>query len=190
MPRSRSPISSPPTKLSADLNPALRRATAEDAAALSLVACATLLDTFAGILSGADLVAHCAANNTPAKFAGWADDAESVVTVAEAANGGAPVGYSVLTMPDLPIEIAEGDIELRRIYTLSRVHGSGLGAALMARALDDARALGKSRVLLGVYGGNARARAFYERQGFTLAGTRQFRVGDTLHDDVVYARAV
>ena len=74
MRRLRSPISSSPKKLSADLKPVLRRAVAEDAAALALVAGATLLDTFAGILSGRDLVAHCAANNTPAKFAAWTSD--------------------------------------------------------------------------------------------------------------------
>jgi len=176
--------------LSADLKPILRRAVAEDAAALALVAGATLLDTFAGILSGRDLLAHCAANNTPAKFAAWASDPASVVMLAEAANGAAPVGYSVLTAPDLPVETASGDIELRRIYTLSRLHGCGLGQALMARALDDARAMGKTRVLLGVYGGNERARAFYERQGFTVAGTRRFLVGETLHDDVIYARGI
>jgi ribosomal protein S18 acetylase RimI-like enzyme len=176
--------------LSADLKPVLRRAVAEDAAALSLVAGATLLDAVAGIQKGRDLVAHCAANNTPAKFAAWLDDPASVVTLAEAANGAAPIGYTVLTTPDLPVEIAGDDIELRRIYTLSRLHGSGLGAELMERALDDARAMGKRRVLLGVYGGNARARAFYERQGFTVVGTRRFLVGETLHDDAIYGRSL
>jgi ribosomal protein S18 acetylase RimI-like enzyme len=176
--------------LSADSRPIVRRAAAEDAAALALVASATLLDAFAGILSGADLVAHCARHNTPEKFAVWASDPASVVTLAEAANGGAPLGYTVLTTPDLPVEVGADDIELKRIYMLSRLHGSGLGAELMERALADARAMGKRRVLLGVYGGNARARAFYERQGFREAGTRRFLVGETWHDDLVYARAI
>jgi ribosomal protein S18 acetylase RimI-like enzyme len=176
--------------LSADLKPVVRHAAVGDAAALSLVAGATLLDTFAGILSGRDLVAHCARHNTPDKFAAWIEDPASVVTLAETANGGAPLGYSVLTAPDLPIEVAPGDIELRRIYMLSRLHGSGLGAELMERALADARAMGKARVLLGVYGGNARARAFYERQGFAIAGDRRFLVGETWHDDAIYARAI
>jgi Acetyltransferase (GNAT) family. len=174
--------------LSADLTPVLRRAVADDAAALSLVAGATLLDAFAGILSGRDLVAHCARHNTPEKFAEWIADPASVVMLAETVNGGAPLGYSVLTPPDLPIEVLAEDIELRRIYMLSRLHGSGLGAELMKRALNDARAMGKRRVLLGVYGGNARARAFYERQGFAVAGERRFLVGETWHDDAIYAR--
>jgi GNAT superfamily N-acetyltransferase len=176
--------------LSAELSWHVRRAVAEDAAALALIASATFLDTFAGILGGADIVAHCAANSTPAKFTGWLSDRVSVVTLAETERGRAPIGYSVLTVPDLPVDTRRGDIELKRIYTLSRAHGSGLGAALMGRALDDARELGRTRVLLGVYGGNARARAFYERQGFTLAGARRFLVGATWHDDVIYARGL
>jgi len=176
--------------LSADNAAVVRRAVAEDAAALALVASATFLDAFAGILNGRDIVAHCAQNNTPARFADWLGDPASVVTLAETGHGAAPLGYSVLTTPDLPIETAPGDVELKRIYLLSRLHGSGLGAELMARALADARALGKSRMLLGVYGGNARARAFYERQGFAVVGARRFLVGETWHDDAVYARAL
>ena len=88
----------------------MRRAAAEDAAALALVASATLLDAFAGILSAADLVLHCARHNTPEKFAAWIDDRERVVTLAETANGAAPLGYTVLTAPDLPVEIGPGDI--------------------------------------------------------------------------------
>ncbi|HVI98645.1 MAG TPA: GNAT family N-acetyltransferase [Sphingomonas sp.] len=162
----------------------------DDAAALALVASATFLDTFAGVFDGADIVAHCAANSTPAKFADWIDDPESAVALVEAIPGAAPLGYMLLTTPDLPIETGPDDIELKRIYTLSRWHGAGMGAALMNQARDDAGKMGKRRILLGVYGENAQARAFYERQGFVLAGERRFLVGNTWHDDVIYARPV
>ena len=166
----------------------LRRASPDDAAALSLVAGASFLETFAGILSGADILAHLARKSSPAMFAHWAADAASAVTIADHVAGAAPLGYTVLTTPDLPVAPGPADIELLRIYALCQTHGAGLGRALMDRAIEDARKLGASRLLLGVYGRNARARAFYERNGFTLAGTRQFLVGTTLHDDVVYAR--
>lgn len=113
-----------------------------------------------------------------------------MVTLAEHPIGAAPVGYSVLTAPDLPIDTDAADIELRRIYTLPLAQGTGLGGALMAQAIDDARAMGKGRLLLGVLGRNERARAFYERQGFALAGHRQYRVGSMLCDDVIYARTL
>ena len=174
--------------LSAGADWRLKRATAADAAALSLVASACFLETFAGILQGVDIVAHCATANDAGVYRGWADDSGSRIVVAEIAHGGAPIGYSVLTSPDFQaVETHPDDIELRRIYTLSRAHGTGLGPALMAQALLDARAMGRKRVLLGVYAGNDRARAFYEKQGFEAVGTRQYQVGATLCDDVIYA---
>jgi ribosomal protein S18 acetylase RimI-like enzyme len=174
--------------LSADTGWRLKRATAADAAALSLVASACFLETFAGLLEGPDIVAHCAKANHHDTFRDWAEATDGRVVVAEIASGGAPIGYSVLTSPDFPaVDTHPDDIELRRIYTLSRAHGTGLGPALMAQALLDARALGCKRVLLGVYAGNDRARAFYEKQGFEAVGTRQYKVGATLCDDVIYA---
>jgi ribosomal protein S18 acetylase RimI-like enzyme len=188
MRRSRSRSSSPPTNLSADSGWRLKRATAADAAALSLVASACFLETFAGILQGADIVAHCAKANHQDAFRDWAEAVDTRVIVAEIASGSAPIGYSVLTAPDFPaVDTHPDDIELRRIYTLSRAHGTGLGPALMAQALLDAGAMERKRVLLGVYAGNDRARAFYEKQGFEAVGERQYRVGATLCDDVIYA---
>ncbi len=168
----------------------LRRASVEDAPAAALVAGASFLATFAGILDGVDIVAHVTKNSAPETFAAWVRDPGSVVTLADHPIGSAPVGYSVLTAPDVPIVTDPDDIELRRIYTLPLAQGTGLGSRLMAQAVADAVAMGKRRLLLGVLGRNARARAFYERHGFELVGTRQYRVGSTLCDDVIYARAL
>ncbi|PTW44344.1 acetyltransferase (GNAT) family protein [Sphingomonas faeni] len=168
----------------------LRRAESGDAPALSLVASATFLDTYATVLTGADIVAHCTMKNSIATFETWLSDPATIVTLAEYEPGHAPIGYTVLTAPDFPIEPGPADIELRRIYLLKQVQGTGLGAALMTRALEDAAAAGRTRVLLGVWDQNTRARAFYERQGYKVIGTRQFMVGTTLHDDPVYSRAV
>jgi ribosomal protein S18 acetylase RimI-like enzyme len=168
----------------------LRRAEPGDAPALSLVASATFLDTYATLLTGADIVAHCTVKNSIAAFETWLGDPATIVTLAEYEPGRAPIGYTVLTAPDFPIEPGPADIELRRIYLMKQAQGSGLGAALMARALEDAAAAGRTRMLLGVWDQNTRARAFYERQGFEVIGARQFMVGTTLHDDPVYARTV
>lgn len=165
----------------------LRRASPEDAPAVALVAGATFLATFAGILDGTDIVAHVLKNSSAAKFAAWSDDPDSLVTLAEHPDGGAPVGYTLITRPDFPIPTDARDTELRRIYTLPLAQGTGLGRALMERAISDARGQGKHRLLLGVLGTNVRARAFYERQGFTIAGRRQYRVGKALCDDFIYA---
>lgn len=166
----------------------LRPAVAADADALALVAAATFLQTYAGVLAGEDLVAHCRERLSRAAFAdllagpGW-------VMLAEHGEGGAPVGYAVTVPSDLPVA-RPGDVELLRLYALAAFHGTGLGAALMDDAARAARAAGRSRLLLGVYHGNARARRFYERQGFTIVGERPFRVGATTYLDPVYALAL
>ena len=168
----------------------LRRARPGDAPALALVASATFLDTYATVLSGADIVAHCTTKNSIAVFEDWLADPATVVTLAEYEPGHAPIGYTVLTAPDFPIETGPADIELRRIYLMKQAQGTGLGAALMTRALEDAAAAARTRVLLGVWDQNTRARAFYERHGFAVIGARQFTVGTTPHDDPIYARAI
>jgi ribosomal protein S18 acetylase RimI-like enzyme len=168
----------------------LRRAGPGDAPALSLVASATFLDTYATVLTGVDIVAHCTAKNSIAAFETWLADPATIVTLAEYGPGHAPIGYTVLTAPDFPIEPGPADVELRRIYLMKQAQGTGLGATLMGRALEDAAAHDRTRVLLGVWDQNTRARSFYERQGFEVIGARQFMVGTTLHDDPVYARTV
>jgi diamine N-acetyltransferase len=168
----------------------VRQAGEADAALLLLVANACFLDTYAPSLNGEDLLAHCTRNNSAEVFAQWLADPATVVTIAETEPNHAPVGYAVLTTPDFPIDLQPGDVELRRIYTLRQTYGSGVGAALIAQSYADAARIGGMRLLLGVWDQNARARAFYERQGFAVIGSREFQVGSEVHVDPIYARAV
>jgi diamine N-acetyltransferase len=169
----------------------IRRARADDAGALALVAGATLLETFHGLIPAADLVAHATGKSSAEAFAGWIADPDSWVFYAGAPGTDAPLGYAVLTTPDFPPEaLAPGDWELRRIYTLAAAHGTGLGPALMAHALREARGRGHARLLLGVHPDNQRARRFYERTGFRVVGERTFAVGSQRFTDPIYALAV
>lgn len=162
----------------------IREAGEDDAAALALIGAATFLETFAGILDGAAIVAHCAAQHEESAYrALLASGAQA--WLAEAQPGGAPIGFALVARPDLDAA-EEGDIELKRIYSLSRFHGSGLGAALMQEAVAAAER--HRRLLLGVYARNERALAFYRKQGFVDIGTRRFNVGGKLYDDRVLAR--
>ena len=166
----------------------LRRAEPGDEPALALVAAATFLQTYAGVVSRRNMLAHCQGKCSPEYFSPWLLSPEHIVTLAEHLEGDAPLGFTALTPPDFPIVFGPETIELRRIYILAATQGAGLGPALMERAMEDARALGKSRLALGVHPGNTRARAFYERHGFTIVGRRRFQVGDAVFDDPVYAR--
>ncbi len=170
----------------------VRRAMGDDAAALALVGAATFLETYAPLIDGADIVAQCAAQQRAEGYAAWIEAADSAVFLA-ASDTGAPVGLAVMMPPSREIDgpaVREGDRELKRIYVLSPWQGSGLGAALMAHGVAEARGCGAKRVLVGVLGRNLRAIAFYRRQGFGEVGTRRFLVGRHWHDDLVLARAV
>lgn len=162
----------------------VRQASVADAQRLSLVASASFLETFAGILDGDALVAHCVKSCSADHFVDVLA-AGGMAWLAEA--HGAPVGYALLTAPELEAA-RDGDIELKKIYLLSRFHGGGAARALFDAAL--AAAQGHQRLLLGVKDDNNRAIAFYRKQGFEQIGTRQYDVGGTLYDDIVMARAL
>lgn len=162
----------------------VRSATVADVEALALIGAATFLETFAGVLDGAAIVAHCAVAHSSDAYLGYLHSGGQA-WLAEAEPGNAPVGYALLAQPDLAAARA-GDIELKRIYVLSRLHGSGCGAVLMAAAITAGT--GHNRLLLGVYAGNLRAQSFYAKQDFTKIGERRFEVGGKLYDDVVFAR--
>lgn len=168
----------------------LRRAETADADALSLVAGATFLEAYSSFMACDDMFDHLRAKASSDRFRAWISDGASIVTLAETPVGRAPLGYTVLTRPDLPVEAQTGDIELLRIYTLATSWGSGLGTALMERALADAHGAGFTRMLLGTHPENFRAHRFYQRFGFSVIGQRIFRVGKAEFLDPVFARAL
>ena len=165
----------------------IRRATPADSLTLSLVGSATFLETFAGVINGADIVAHCLTEHSPGVYDALLSRADAAVWLAESLEGAAPVGYAVLDRPKLPAAELD-DLEIKRIYLLARFHGTGVGAALMAAALDEAKHRSARRALLGVYAQNHRALAFYAKHGFTRIGERHFKVGANTYFDHILAR--
>lgn len=166
---------------------ALRPCTPDDAGRLSVVASATFLETYAGIVDGADIVHHCATTHAVESYVRLLADPDKRLFLATLEPGQAPVGFMLMGPPDLPVETGPDDRELVRIYVLHRFHGSGLAQRMMATAVEAARAEGARRLLLAVYSRNARAGAFYERQGFRRIGTRLFHVGSRDYLDWVLA---
>jgi len=162
---------------------ALRRCVPGDEEALALVGAATFLETFAGLLAGPDILAHCRVQHAASRYGEWLADAEYRLCLAEL--NGAPVGFAVLSPPDLPVARTKDDIELKRIYLLHRFQGGGLGRRLTEWSAAEARSLGKKRLLLGVKADNTAALAFYDRVGFVRIGERKFLVGTMLCDDYI-----
>ncbi|MEO1038436.1 MAG: GNAT family N-acetyltransferase [Pseudomonadota bacterium] len=163
----------------------LRACQPGDEQALAAIGAATFLESYAGVVDGAAIVRHCAERQTARVYADALADPDQALWICEMAPGAAPVGYLHLAAPDLPIESGPHDLEIKRIYVLSKFHGEGLGRRLLDAADRHAAEYGASRLLLGVYKKNAPALRFYDRAGFSIVGERAFDVGGQVYDDWV-----
>ena len=173
----------------------LRRGIEADAGAIALAGAATFLETYAGVLGGADIVAHCQHEHSASRYLRWLQSPTARVWVVETPDTAAMVGYLVGHVvdetSDLPLEdLRPTDFEIRRIYLLSRFQGAGIGRSLMERAISDARSLGAQRILLGVHSRNERAIGFYQQLGFVICGSRIFRIGSCNCDDRIMERRI
>jgi ribosomal protein S18 acetylase RimI-like enzyme len=81
-------------------------------------------------------------------------------------------------------------IELSKMYVLPDSHGAGVSAALMSSALSRAKELDAKCVWLGVNQNNQRAQRFYTKHGFSVNGTKTFRIGTGIENDYVMVRPV
>jgi ribosomal protein S18 acetylase RimI-like enzyme len=126
------------------------------------------------------------------QFREYLTDARRVVLAARA--DGRMVGYVMLVrgVPDdgdiaraVPLRPA---VELSKMYVLQEAHGTGASAALMSAALTRAAELDAKCVWLGVNQNNQRAQRFYTKHGFSVNGTKTFRVGTDLENDYVMVR--
>ena len=162
----------------------IRKCGPGDESTLSLIGQATFLESFAGILPGKDILLHCAKQHAVEKYAGWLRDPASTIWLVEIEQ--APIGYVVLTTPDLPLtDISSGDLEIKRIYLLHRFQGAGMGRRLMEQARSHALAVNLRRLVLGVYVHNREAIHFYEKLGYRAIGQRQFQIGEKLCEDLI-----
>ena len=168
----------------------IRRCTSADAPALALVGQSTFLETYADVLPGAAVIAHCAKAHSLQLYTEWLADPAYQHWLAET-PGGAPVGFMVIAPPDLPLPgVSAQDAEIKRIYLLSKFQGAGVGKSFIEQAVIHAAERQANRLLLGVYAKNLPAIGFYERCGFTKVGTRTFNVGGNLYDDFIMGRTL
>ncbi len=78
----------------------------------------------------------------------------------------ADIGFAFLTLRPPPLW--DGPLaQLEELYVRRDRRGSGVGAALLARAVDEVRSRGGEELLINVDADDVDARRFYERHGFS-----------------------
>ena len=166
----------------------IRRATPADAAVLTAVARSTFVDTFAADNTASDMASYTAAAFGEAVQRTELEDPQRIVLLAE--SDGVCVGYAVLMDAPAPDVVGRDAMEIARLYSVRERIGSGIGAALMRRCLDEAAAHGKQRIWLGVWEHNPRAIGFYKRWGFRDVGSQGFLLGSDQQTDRIMMRDI
>ena len=86
---------------------------------------------------------------------------------------GRVVGWASLLISARDASLGKDVAEIAACYVRPALWGRGLGRLLMTTALEAARGLEKTALVLWVLAENARAQRFYRRLGFTLDGARK-----------------
>jgi GNAT superfamily N-acetyltransferase len=146
-----------------------------DEQALSLVAQATILETYAGIAAGHDLLEYAAAELSVADFSRIMATDRARVWIAETIVGECAVGYAVAISDEDAKSFSS--FELKRLYVFYRFHGNGLGGRLMEDVLSFAKRFKSEKIWLQVHEANNHAIEFYKRFGFVQTGANLYRAG-------------
>jgi ribosomal protein S18 acetylase RimI-like enzyme len=80
--------------------------------------------------------------------------------------------------------------EIGRFYVDTRFHGRGVAQAMMAKVRELAGERGARSLWLSVWQQQPQAIRFYEKEGFRIAGTLVFEVGDDPKDDWLMVAAL
>lgn len=167
----------------------LRPATLADVPALADLGRASFVAAFGELYSPQDLAAFLAQTHDEAVVAGEIAGAECRHRLAVGEDGSL-VGYCKLRYPSKLAELshAADPLELSQLYCAGQATGQGVGAALMAWALEQARLGGHDAVHLSVYSENHGAQKFYARYGFAKIADTTFRVGDQVDAEFLFEK--
>ena len=149
-------------------------------------------DTYAAQNRPEDMAAYEAATFGPELQLAELQDPDTVFLLAQMVQE--VVGYAKLKIRSTlgldPAKTPEDRLEIERLYVAEDWIGTGLGAALMRRAIEEARQQQCRAVVLGVWEHNERARVFYQRFGFRPIGEHTFTIGADVQTDLILRKGL
>lgn len=158
--------------------------TAEDAGAIAVLGAEVFSKSFAHSTPAEDLQKYLQTSYSVSRIQSQLEDKAHTFYLAKD-PGGSLLGFVQITEgssePCITLPASEA-VELQRIYTSSQSHGSGIGSALLQRAIRHATPKFKL-MWLGVWEENVKAQRFYQRYGFERVGEHDFVMGSCVQTD-------
>lgn len=170
--------------MSARAEVAVRQAEQRDAQALAELHVRAWQAAYRGILDDAFLRGLSAGQRLP----GWtARLADPCITTFVAEREGALAGFVVAGRSRDPAD-PPGTAEVHSLYVDEASWRTGVGSALLARAVERLRGEGFTRAVVWVFTENPRARAFYEARGFAAGAhpRRTVVIGGRPCEETIY----
>ena len=157
----------------------IRQATTEDARLISVLASTTFYEAYFEQDTPHDLSRYITESFNIEQIHNQLKSDESIFFVAYMDEHA--VGYAKLDMVSTDASIVtEHSVELKRLYTLERVWGKGVGEALLKHCERFALEQERESIWLGVWQLNERGQRFYQKQGFIKTGTLEFPYGNSV----------
>ena len=166
----------------------LRPAISADAAALSRLGCVSFCAAFEHLYRPEDLAAFLQQAYSLQVVSAEIADPGIIHCLAEDEMGAGLNGFVKLRHPSIYAHLSDAadPIALGQLYTEPARTGEGIGAALMAWAIDEAIRRGCDAIQLSVWSGNYGAQKFYRRYGFAKIADIDFWVGEQRDDELLY----
>ncbi|MBX2906460.1 MAG: GNAT family N-acetyltransferase [Taibaiella sp.] len=174
---------------SSSLNLLIVPAKASDVQSLRQISIATFREAFAEQNAAEHMNEYIATALSESKLASELNTGQSQFMLAY--MGQDLIGYLKVNFGDAQTEHVDGDtMEIERIYVYASVYGTGVGQALLNRAIEMAKAAGVTTIWLGVWEHNLKAVRFYQRNGFEKFGEHIFHLGSDAQVDILMRRRV
>jgi ribosomal protein S18 acetylase RimI-like enzyme len=170
----------------------LRPISLADLDALVALSRRAFTDAFGHLYAAEDLATFLDTYRAPGRFVAMIDDPEAMVLVAD--EDGALAGYCTVQFGRGFAERSEPrparPCMLGQLYCSAEATGKGIGAAMLERAIEEARIRGCDAMQLSVYSENFGAQRFYQRYGFRHVADIDFWVGNHRDDEFLYELAL
>lgn len=167
----------------------IRTCTVEDLAAIQQIGRQTYMETFEAYNTEKNMTDYLDAAFADSKIRTELENPHSEFYLLE--KDGDVAAYLKINQYDAQTEPMEDtDLEIERIYVLQKFQKHGLGKRLYVTALERAKALGKTRMWLGVWENNHNALAFYNKMGFERIGEHSFFMGDDEQIDFILVKTL